>query len=508
MFKNLWKRTKHVASTYTGTFIVVMLLNQLLFFGFCLNPICLVAAMPHVLLITVVVGSWINKMGNWGADKSIDAATLQAEPTETSPLQDTFSAGNRTVAVMLGSGSEALNRKATALNISVSAKSHYSSERFYVDAQVSISECQLETDAKLAANPSLKAMYDEISPEFEPEGRGVDVPVQERKKLGVFEIAEVFPKKEISDAIKDDVARLTREHTRFLKSVKMKLLKQPELQPVLEVAMTQSGGKAIFDYIMAIDIPSLDQKVRGTPIHGLDVPSARVKPIVAPTIQSRKIIPRRPLSRSSLSNRALIRAQVEALGIPHLVHFTRCENLPSILRHGLLSVTDCAALGVQEIRNDPLRLDTNLDGISLSVSCPNYRMFYKQRQNDPTADWAILLLSTSILWDKRCGFYRHNAADARMRNLPRSEVTHSDALGAMFGSKEQEREDWLLAYDPTDPQAEIMAFDPIEPSFINTIVFETKKACQGWQHVMGGIDTIYAGHGNGLFASRKRIRQN
>ncbi len=52
MFKNLWKRTKHVASTYTGTFIVVMLLNQLLFFGFCLNPICLVAAMDSVALIS------------------------------------------------------------------------------------------------------------------------------------------------------------------------------------------------------------------------------------------------------------------------------------------------------------------------------------------------------------------------------------------------------------------------------------------------------------------------
>ncbi len=63
---NLWERTKDVAATYTGTFIVVMILNQLLFFGFCLNPICLIAAMPHVLLITVFIGSIINKLGNWG----------------------------------------------------------------------------------------------------------------------------------------------------------------------------------------------------------------------------------------------------------------------------------------------------------------------------------------------------------------------------------------------------------------------------------------------------------
>jgi len=60
-FKKLSERTKEVASMYTGTFVVVMILNQLLFFGFCLNPVCLIAAMPHVLLITVVIGTWLNK---------------------------------------------------------------------------------------------------------------------------------------------------------------------------------------------------------------------------------------------------------------------------------------------------------------------------------------------------------------------------------------------------------------------------------------------------------------
>jgi hypothetical protein len=66
LWSGLWERTKEVAATYTGTFIVVMILNQIVFFGFCLNPICLIAAMPHVLLITVFVGTIINKIGNWG----------------------------------------------------------------------------------------------------------------------------------------------------------------------------------------------------------------------------------------------------------------------------------------------------------------------------------------------------------------------------------------------------------------------------------------------------------
>lgn len=60
MLKKLWLKSIDVAKTYTVTFIAVMFLNQLLFFGLCLNPICLIAAMPHVLAITVVVGTFVN----------------------------------------------------------------------------------------------------------------------------------------------------------------------------------------------------------------------------------------------------------------------------------------------------------------------------------------------------------------------------------------------------------------------------------------------------------------
>jgi hypothetical protein len=74
--KKLWVRTKEVAAMYTGTFIVVMIVNQLLFFGFCLNPVCLVAAMPHVLLITVAIGTWLNKENIWGHKKGVIVKTF------------------------------------------------------------------------------------------------------------------------------------------------------------------------------------------------------------------------------------------------------------------------------------------------------------------------------------------------------------------------------------------------------------------------------------------------
>ena len=85
--KKLFDKTVEVAKLYTGTFIVVMILNQLLFFGFCLNPICLIAAMPHVLLITVVVGTFINRINNSEkseiADTKKEVLSQRVLPTPT-----------------------------------------------------------------------------------------------------------------------------------------------------------------------------------------------------------------------------------------------------------------------------------------------------------------------------------------------------------------------------------------------------------------------------------------
>lgn len=88
MFNKLWVRTKEVATMYTGTFVVVMILNQLLFFGFCLNPICLIAAMPHVLFITVIVGTWLNKKNGWGRDQVDGKAVNRTAKTVSSTITE------------------------------------------------------------------------------------------------------------------------------------------------------------------------------------------------------------------------------------------------------------------------------------------------------------------------------------------------------------------------------------------------------------------------------------
>ena len=202
-----------------------------------------------------------------------------------------------------------------------------------------------------------------------------------------------------------------------------------------------------------------------------------------------------PLAVKTRPGSSEIRSLAEDLGIPHLVHFTRCDNLSSILRHGFLSIKDCKEHKIEAFCNDSMRLDAQPDGISLSVTFPNYRMFYKYRQLATDTDWAVLILSPKILWEKECAFYRCNAADSRMRNLPRELASTPKAFREMFEAKDSLRDHWLCAYDPTDPQAEVMVYEQIEPDLIETVAFETKADKEKWSSVLGGIETIYAGQG-------------
>lgn len=203
-----------------------------------------------------------------------------------------------------------------------------------------------------------------------------------------------------------------------------------------------------------------------------------------------------------------IRAVAEELRIPHLVHFTRCENLDSILRYGIHSIASCDELGLEAIRNDRLRLDNQPNGISVSIAFPNYRMFYKYRQLEMQTDWAVLILSPEILWEKECGFYKNNAASSRVRHRLRDLTTTAHAFLEMFEGGNLGRDDWLNSYDPTDSQAEVMVYDTIEPHFIEAIAFETKANADRWADHVEGIETFFVGRNKGLFATREHVRRS
>jgi hypothetical protein len=68
--KFLYERLKRITTIYLGVFVVTMVLNQALLFGFCLDLYCLAAALPHVSIISIVIGTWLNKKYNWGNSHS------------------------------------------------------------------------------------------------------------------------------------------------------------------------------------------------------------------------------------------------------------------------------------------------------------------------------------------------------------------------------------------------------------------------------------------------------
>lgn len=187
--------------------------------------------------------------------------------------------------------------------------------------------------------------------------------------------------------------------------------------------------------------------------------------------------------------------------IPHLVHFTRCENLPSIFRHGLMSVLASSRNGLSVTRNDVSRWDGQLDGTSLSIAFPNHSMFFKYRQLSPGADWAVLLIAPQVLWEKDCAFYPKNAADGQMIRRPRDEMKSAEAFSDMFADGEG-RFASLRSCDPTDVQAEVMVYEVVEPHLLDAVAFETPAARDRYRHLLEGRDSICAGAGKGMFAAR------
>jgi len=209
------------------------------------------------------------------------------------------------------------------------------------------------------------------------------------------------------------------------------------------------------------------------------------------------------------NEREEIKKAAIALRIPALYHFTRRSNLESILKHGLCSISRAAELGIKASINDRWRLDGYPDAISLSIAFPNDRMFYKYRQNEPNGEWSILAINPAILWSKNCAFCKRNASDHRIRERSLADLMNGRAFGGMFemiegiASREEQR---LMDYDPTDPQAEVLVFETIEPDQIWGVGFDSHEALNACSHLLGDRLSKVLQMNKGLFGARTFAR--
>jgi hypothetical protein len=204
------------------------------------------------------------------------------------------------------------------------------------------------------------------------------------------------------------------------------------------------------------------------------------------------------------SRSKLIRDYCIERGIRKLFHFTRIENLSSILHLGLLGrkilreVSDIEP-SYHSTYNDEYRLDGHPEAVCLSIGFPNYKMFYKLSHKNQS-EWVVLVLEPYILWEFDCAFYTENAASNVAKHIPLSERKSFSAFKKLYmdynGCK---RQDLGIPHSyPTHPQAEVLVLEPISPKYIKEVDFKDKQVMQEWLSENKGkfaqkfiFDTLY-----------------
>jgi len=160
---------------------------------------------------------------------------------------------------------------------------------------------------------------------------------------------------------------------------------------------------------------------------------------------------------------------VKNRGIKLIWHFTKIENLDSILQEGIIPRATLDARGGDIEFNDSFRYDEQRDANCLSIGYPNYKMFYRLQQEDKAQDWVICAVKPNILWLKECAFCNENAASNNVTAIPIERRKGKDSFEKLFEPVEGKPDRTALKLPddyPTNPQAEVLVFGVIEPRYI------------------------------------------
>lgn len=171
-------------------------------------------------------------------------------------------------------------------------------------------------------------------------------------------------------------------------------------------------------------------------------------------------------------NQREIKDFIKKRRIVTLAHFTQVENLDSILNYGLLSKEELLKKNLSYNSNDELRLEGKNNALCLSISFPNYKMFYKYRCSKD-GEWCVLELDPSILYEKECLFCINNAASSSELKRSDEEKMNISGMKKLFYDSTSSRDlsNLPIRYT-TNPQAEVLVLNPIEPKYINGIHFD------------------------------------
>lgn len=175
--------------------------------------------------------------------------------------------------------------------------------------------------------------------------------------------------------------------------------------------------------------------------------------------------------------------------IKTLCHFTREERLRSILYRGFLnrSLLESLPRQIRPQFTDQDRDDGFKDAVCLSISFPNYRMFFSKTGRDNQHKWIVLLLDARILWELDCAFCHQNARFESVLHVPLEYRKRLVSLKRIFWDSDYSRDGSTYERQqipdnyPTHPEAEVLVFDPIPADYISEVHFYNQTALTNWQ---------------------------
>lgn len=198
-----------------------------------------------------------------------------------------------------------------------------------------------------------------------------------------------------------------------------------------------------------------------------------------------------------------LEAVTQSRDIEYLLHFTRLDNLQSIMEHGLIPRSQLEAEDIEATFNDDDRIDDCPNATCLSITFPNYKMFWACRQSFKDVKWIVLAIKPIVLWEKDCAFCHENAASNAVTCIPLSARKGIDAFNRLYEEIDGKPSRKVLGISdraPTNPQAEVLVFDIIEPELIIGVLVENQVVANEAKKRYSKIDTQIV---KGFFSPRK-----
>ena len=258
---------------------------------------------------------------------------------------------------------------------------------------------------------------------------------------------------------------------------------QPHLtSPGVYPMMNQSRTKQSFPQVEC-GIPNVYSAQAGQP-----------RPPICPSQQ--KMADIRPFIPEpvKLTKRNQIEQFLKANKITSLTHFTRLENLKSILQNGIFTgmmlSADPKFSDIQ--RNQPKLPESWQGSASMNISFPDFRLLSQLRENLSRCYWVIIEIDARFMMDQPCYFFQKSAVeiinDTEFSQNINPLLQTTKMFRSLFTDTETIKRNKLGIPDayPTNPQAEVLTFSPVPTRYFQKVNFCNDYIFNEW--VLNNLD--------------------